>query len=415
MAIEVYLYEPFSRDNPKPEKRLLYSTENPKLYDFAPGVLKDEVNRAGSFEFDIYPNHQYYKKFMTFYSYIGVEDSNQYGSERVLFYGRVINFTIDIYGGKHVLCEGLLANLLDCPAYMPADNSQYDDHILSIESQGTWWLFLYPLTAYDELLLRHDIKFGDVDYAVRVMSDEPMVYKNSFTQSCGDFIMSLLDSFGGLLEMVYQLADDKITGTLYWKTDPITEPNRFPLNSQTFKLGENIISASFDESDANKIGGFFPYAIINDSEGNEHYYYGTYGSSYTTHLMPNVIDSDGNKRYGYIRPYPVKTVQLEGANDSNFRSREEQYAILHGKDYVNDVTVNAVDEYFIGKASRRIHIMDRVHVVVPYADYDETKYCLSYELDIANPANSQFKFGDYKPVSSQKAYYISTHISGKNK
>lgn len=392
----------------------MYSTDHPKDFDFAPGVIKDEVNRAGSFEFDIYPSQWAYKRIKPFWSYVGVIDTSKTGNESVLFYGRVINFTIDMYGCKHVLCEGLLANLIDCPAYMPADNSAYDDHILSIESQGTWWLFLYPLTAYDELLLRHDIMFGDVDYAVRIMSDDPMVYKNSFTQSCGDFILSLLDSFGGLLEMTYYPDDSKIIGTLSWRTDPITQPNRFPLNTQTFIFGENIISASFDDSDANKIGGFFPYSIVTDSEGNDHYLYGTYSSSETSHLMPDIIDSDGNKRYG-VRPYPIKTVQLEGANNSNFHSREEQYAILHGKDHANDVTITGVDEYFIGKASRRIHIMDRVHVVIPYADYDETLYCLSYELDIANPANSQFKFGDYKPVSSQKAYYISTHISGKNK
>lgn len=413
MAIEVYLYEPYNTS--KPDAYLLYSTSDPKAYDFAPGVVKDEVNRAGSFEFDIYPNHSAYKRINAFTTYIGVLDSGQDGNESVIFYGRVINYTIDVYGGKHVLCEGLLANLLDCPAYMPADDSAHEDHILSIESQGTYWLFMYPLTAYDKLLLRHDIMFGDVDYAVRIMSDKPMVYKDSFTQSCGDFIMSLLDSFGGILEMVYYIGANKITGTLNWKTDPISQPNRFPLNSQSFKFGENIISVSFDDSDANKIGGFFPYAIAQNSEGEDYYLYYTYSRSDTSHLLPNIIDSDGNHRYGNVKEYPIKTVQLEGANNSNFRSREEQYAILHGKDHANDVTVTGVDEYFIGKASRRIHIMDRVHVVVPYTDYDETLYCLSYELDIANPANSQFKFGDYKPVSSQKAYYISTRISSKNK
>lgn len=418
MAIEVYLYEPFNAS--KPDAYLMYSTHNPKEYDFAPGVIKDEVNKAGSFEFDIYPNHPAYKRIKSFSVYIGVLDSGQNGHESVLFYGRIINFTIDIYGAKHAICEGLLANLLDCPAYMPDD---LHENILSIKSQGTYWLFMYPINAYKDLLNRDDIYFGDVDYALRIMSDDVMEYKNSLTQSSGDFIISLLDTFGGILDMRYYLSSNRIDSTLSWRTDPISEPNRFPLNSQTFKIGENIISASFDNADSNKVEGVFSYAACTDNEGKEFYVYFTHNQSGTSHRIPTVTEGDGSRYYfKKVRIYPIKTVQLEGVDDGNgsysyenFWDRNDKYAKLHCGNYVNDVTVNAVDEYFIGKASRRIHLMDRVHVVVPYADYDETKYCLSYELDIANPANSQFKFGDYKPVSSQKAYYISTHISGKKK
>lgn len=416
MAIEVYWYEPYRDSTSRLPKQLLYTTDNPAGYDFAPGVLKDEVNKAGSFEFDIYPEHPLYYDLKPFYTYIGVEDSEQTANESILFYGRIINMTIDMYGAKHVTCEGLLANLLDCPAYMPDSDV---NEILSIKSQGTYWLFLYALTAYDELLNRGDIVFGNVDSSIRIMSDEMIEYKNSITQNCGDFIMSLLDTFGGIIETNYNPMSYRINGTLNWKTDPISEPNRFTINGQEFVFGENIISANFDTADSTKIGGIFPFGYCT-IDGNEEVYYNAVRNSRTGHYMPLVINKYGSSA-SVDYHYPIKAAQIEGADTGNgmdgpyFKELSERYAMLHCQEYVNDVTINGVDEYFIGKAPRRIHIMDRVHVSVPYAQYDETKYCLSYELDIANPANSQFKFGDYKPISSQKAYYISTHISSKNK
>ena len=67
-----------------------------------------EVNKAGSFEFKIYPNHPFYDDLKKLKSIIKV-----YQDGYLLFRGRIIDDSVGFHNEKQVTCEGELAFLLD--------------------------------------------------------------------------------------------------------------------------------------------------------------------------------------------------------------------------------------------------------------------------------------------------------------
>lgn len=67
-----------------------------------------EVNKTGSFEFSIYPDHVYYNRISKLKTIITV-----YQDEDIFFRGRVLDDEKGFYNEKQVTCEGELAFLLD--------------------------------------------------------------------------------------------------------------------------------------------------------------------------------------------------------------------------------------------------------------------------------------------------------------
>lgn len=67
-----------------------------------------EVNKAGSFDFQIYPNHPFYDDLNKLKSIIKV-----YQDGYLLFRGRIIDDNVGFHNDKQVTCEGELAFLLD--------------------------------------------------------------------------------------------------------------------------------------------------------------------------------------------------------------------------------------------------------------------------------------------------------------
>ena len=67
-----------------------------------------EVNKTGSLEFSIYPDHPYYSNIAKLKTIITV-----YQDDLLLFRGRVLNDEMGFWNEKQVVCEGQLAFLLD--------------------------------------------------------------------------------------------------------------------------------------------------------------------------------------------------------------------------------------------------------------------------------------------------------------
>ena len=89
-----------------PPKGLLL--QNPKL------IMED--NCAGSFEFDMAPEHPCFERIVRFHSEVSV-----YRDGVEIWAGRVIEEGTDFYGVKHVYCEGVLSALYDT-VQTPKDN-----------------------------------------------------------------------------------------------------------------------------------------------------------------------------------------------------------------------------------------------------------------------------------------------------
>lgn len=87
----------------------LYPLYDPKN-DFLLGSpsITQELNKVGSFDFTIYPNHPYFNYLQKFKSVIKVYDRNQ-----LVFKGRVLNDEEGFHNEKVISCESDMAYLLD--------------------------------------------------------------------------------------------------------------------------------------------------------------------------------------------------------------------------------------------------------------------------------------------------------------
>ena len=86
---------------------LLYHSKLENLKIFEPS-LELELNKTGSFEFTIYPDHPYYNLIKKLKSIITV-----YQDDFMIFRGRPLDEDIGWHNEKHITCEGELSFLLD--------------------------------------------------------------------------------------------------------------------------------------------------------------------------------------------------------------------------------------------------------------------------------------------------------------
>ena len=86
---------------------LLYHSKLENLKIFDPS-LELELNKTGSFEFTIYPDHPYFSLIKKLKSIITV-----YQDDFMIFRGRPLDEDIGWHNEKHITCEGELAYLLD--------------------------------------------------------------------------------------------------------------------------------------------------------------------------------------------------------------------------------------------------------------------------------------------------------------
>ena len=86
---------------------LLYRSKLSNLKIFNPSV-ELELNKTGSFDFTVYPEHPYYGLIKKLKSIITI-----YQDDYRLFRGRVLDEEVGFHNQKSVSCEGDLAFLLD--------------------------------------------------------------------------------------------------------------------------------------------------------------------------------------------------------------------------------------------------------------------------------------------------------------
>lgn len=105
--------------------------------------VKTELNKAGSFQFEIYPPHPYYDRLIKMKTKIDVVLNGE-----LIFSGRVLYTQTEMDKKRKVYCEGCLSYLLDSIQ----ESYEYDSRITQF----------YDMTVHeflDRLLVRHDKMF----------------------------------------------------------------------------------------------------------------------------------------------------------------------------------------------------------------------------------------------------------------
>lgn len=124
--------------------------------------LELELNKTGSFQFTLYPQHPHYNSIQKLKSIITV-----YQDDYLLFRGRVLDDEVGFYNEKHIVCEGELAFMLDS-ILRPYDysgtvagylNLLIDNHNAQVEEAKWFTVGNVTVTDANDYIVRSNIDY----------------------------------------------------------------------------------------------------------------------------------------------------------------------------------------------------------------------------------------------------------------
>lgn len=139
----------------------LYNSKLESLKIFNPS-LELELNKTGSFQFTLYPQHPHYNSIQKLKSIITV-----YQDDYLLFRGRVLDDEVGFYNEKHIVCEGELAFMLDS-ILRPYDysgtiegflNLLIDNHNAQVEEAKWFTVGNVTVTDANDYIVRSNIDY----------------------------------------------------------------------------------------------------------------------------------------------------------------------------------------------------------------------------------------------------------------
>lgn len=287
----------------------LHNMTMPDLKLISPQVSL-EVNKAGSFDFTIYPQHPYYKMINRLKSIIVV-----YQNDRIIFRGRALNVETGFNNQKKVSCEGELAFLLDStirPYDFTGDVSDYFAYIIGEHNK--------------QVETAKQFKVGTVtvtdpnNYITRADSTYPTAY------DC--ITKKLVESLGGYLRFRHES-----DGVYIDYLDDFTT-----VNTQNIELRKNILDLTDTVKGEEIATAIIPLgAKIKNEDGEETEERLTVAS--VNGGKDYVYDEDAVEKYGWI----FKTVTYDDVTVATNLLRKGNEELAQAILSENTIEVNAVD------------------------------------------------------------------------
>lgn len=330
---------------------------------FVDPSIRNEMGKAGSFEFSVNPGHPLYDCWMQMRTILRVEYDGD-----TIFRGRVI--TVDntpLTGERKIHAEGDLAFLLDSQQEGIKDDDRVEtsvynyllqvigEHNYQMESDTDKKIFLGLVPGASG--------YSSLPSDQRVIVDEDMrKYGSSSWQNTMSALEQLQKTFGGVFRTRYQ------NGTVY--LDWLENYFNPVVNAQAIEVSENMISVS----NSSEVENIFTYLIPVGSIEGENLYLpekklsvadivngyasGTLDNGYhTTQDYLNALNT-----YGPI----VKVEQFRNA-DTEEKLRRYAYDFIRHNFLggVHSFTVTALDLHHIDWGVQKILIGDRVPIEYP--------------------------------------------------
>ena len=140
---------------------LLYHSKLEGLKIFSPSV-ELELNKTGSFDFTIYPDHPYFSRIQKLKSVITV-----FQDDFMIFRGRPLDEEVGWHNEKHIICEGELSYLLDS-VQRPYDftggileflSMLITNHNAQVDAEKRFTLGNVTVTDPNDYIVRSDIDY----------------------------------------------------------------------------------------------------------------------------------------------------------------------------------------------------------------------------------------------------------------
>lgn len=334
-------------------------------------VLKLEMGKSGSLTFGLPVTNALYGRLQKLISIVQV-----FYDEQEIFEGRVLSLTRDFDNTLQVECEGELSYLVDSVQRNDAFTGKITELLAEIISRHNEMVEPFKQFKMGKVTVEErDITItgqsdkntddeGNFDYRQIEINSTTNEWRDTL-----DYIETCLINYCG----GYLRARRDATGDLYldWIAD------YYDQTTQTIEFGVNMLDLK-EEDDVNDIFTILIPLGTNNLTIEE-----------VNDGSPMLVDEERVAKYGRI----IKTKTFDSVSKpETLKENGERYLRENGFPKVT-LTINAVDLHQCDKNVEMIRLGDRVRVLsVPHSIGDYL-VCTEIEYDLADPANTEYTFG----------------------
>ncbi len=342
-------------------------------------VVSQEVNCAGSFVYQMYPNNTYYGQEQKLKSIVKV-----YSNDNLIFRGRVLNSTMGFYKSRTVTCEGALSFLHDSKQ-RPYSFSGTPEELLELfidshneQMQG------YP----EKQFVKGTVTVPDPnDYIVRSDSTY-MSTRDSITKK-------LIDICGGYIRVRYG-ADE--TAYLDYLEDFTT------INSQKVEFGKNLLNLEEVIKGQDIATCIIPLGAKVESEDDEVELRLTIAS--VNDGIDYVYDEDAVEKYGRI----FKVVEHDDVTLASNLLTKGQADLQGWVNLIVSISLSAVDLSAVDASIDAFEVGSYTKIVSAPHDFDEIFLTRKRTIDLLNPQSSTLELGEERTTLTDKTVSADKNI-----
>lgn len=346
--------------------RVIYDPLIPELAIGSP-ELTQEVNTLGELSFTIYPNHPYYGTLAKLATVLDV-----YCDGTLVWQGRVIEDEQDIEKAKNIVCEGVLAYLIDTP-------------VRPFEYQGTVEGLFSQLIEGHNNQVNENQQFTVGTVTVTDSSDYIDRSSKSHLTTWEAIKTRLIDPLGGYLRVRW----DNGVRYLDYLAD-FTDTS-----TQVIEYGENIIDLMHNQSAAETYTACIPLGARSES---------SHGSSDQDRLTVEsvnggkdyVINTELAEQYGVIYAPVEETIWDDVTLPANLLTKAREYLANQGTMMTDTIEIQAVDLHFLDADIESFKFCDHVLIQSEPHGISERYLVKKLTIPLDEPAKMRIGIGDTK-------------------
>ncbi len=352
------------------DSNLLYHSKLENLKIFDPSV-ELELNKTGSFDFVIYPEHPYFSTIKKLKSIITVYQDNY-----MLFRGRVLDDEIGWYNEKTVICEGDLAFLIDSvlrPFSFTGSVAEFLAYIITLHN------------AQVDASKQFQMGAVTVEGVVNYDTAEYITTKDTLDKT-------LLEQFGGYVQTRYE------NGTAY--IDYLKEINL--LSPQSIKFGKNLLDIKRIRKGADIATVVIPLgAKIPDEEGNDT------GKRLTIESVNGgadfIQDDAAISQFGVV----VKTVIFEDITDAQELKQKGEAHLADAVNQWESIELTAADLATVDKDVTSFHLGTQVKAESEPHGLNHLFLVSKLSIKLLDPGANKMTLGKTVPAFSEAVKSVS--------
>lgn len=318
-----------------------------------------DVNGAGSLEFVMPPGHAQYDAIRKLKGIITVKQD-----DKIIFRGRAMEDEKDFYNQKNVYCEGDRSFLMDsqCAPY------SYTGKVIDL---------LQRLVDDHNSQVEEDKRFTPGNITA-VSADETLTVENvAYWETWKEIDEKLLSVYGGYM----MTRTEGNTTYLDW----LEVSGR--TNAQTIAFSVNLLDLKNKVDAADVFTILIPLGASEMGEDGE----------YTKPV--NIASVNGG--LNYIQDDAAVALYGKIWRTKTWNHVTDPAQLLQkGRDYMktgialHTLTLQAIDMHFIDGSAEAIRVGDHVRILSDPHGLDMTIICTKIEIDLMNPENTTYTFGE---------------------